>query len=85
MIRWKYYGSNYPKRHHIPWCDRVWEARVGIQVSKRELHTHIHLDYAKIEFLSCIKKNYPKREHEKDYISSWIIQVDQLGMRGLNP
>ena len=22
----------------------VWEARVGVQVSKRELHTHIYLD-----------------------------------------
>ena len=36
-----------------PWCDGystsistygVWGARVGVQVSKRELHTHIHLD-----------------------------------------
>ena len=24
--------------------------------SKRELHTHIHLDYVKVEFLSCKKK-----------------------------
>ena len=36
-----------------PWCGdhsisisvcRVWKAKVEIQVSKRELHTHIHLD-----------------------------------------
>ena len=27
-----------------------------VQVSKREL-THIHLDYARVEFLLCIKKN----------------------------
>ena len=48
-----------------PWCDghftsinacEVWGARVGIQVSKREFHTHIHLDQARIEILSCIKK-----------------------------
>ena len=29
---------------------------MGVQVSKRELHTHIHLDYTIIEFLFCIKK-----------------------------
>ena len=35
------------------------EIRVGVQVSKRGLYTHIHLDYARVEFLSCIikKKN----------------------------
>ena len=27
-----------------------------VQISKREFHTHIHLDYVIIEFLSCIKK-----------------------------
>ena len=30
--------------------------RVGVQVSKREFHTHIHLDYVRIKFISCIKK-----------------------------
>ena len=29
---------------------------VGIQVFRREFHTHIHLDYAKVKFLSFIKK-----------------------------
>ena len=28
----------------------VWEARVGVLVSRRELHTHIHLDYSRVEF-----------------------------------
>ena len=34
-----------------PWCDShfisacgVWEVRVGVQVSGREFHIHIHLD-----------------------------------------
>ena len=27
---------------------------VRVQVCRRELHTHIHLDYVRIEFLSCI-------------------------------
>ena len=33
----------------------MWGARVRVQVFKREFHTHIHLDYARIEFLSYIK------------------------------
>ena len=48
-----------------PWCDGhftsinacgVWGARAGVQVSRRELYTHIHLDYARVKILSCIKK-----------------------------
>jgi len=35
----------------------VWGARVKIQVFKREFHTYIHLNYSRIEFLSCIEKN----------------------------
>ena len=31
-------------------------AVVGFQVSKRKLHTHILLDYVRVEFVSCIKK-----------------------------
>ena len=36
-----------------PWCDGhstsisvcgVWEVRVGVQVYRREFHTHIHID-----------------------------------------
>ena len=34
----------------------VWEVRAGVQVSMRELHTHIHLDYVRVEILSCKKK-----------------------------
>ena len=30
--------------------------KVGVQVFKRKFHTHLHLDYAKLEFLSCKKK-----------------------------
>ena len=37
-------------------------ARPGIQVSRRELHTHIHLDYDTVEFLSYIKKYILLRE-----------------------
>ena len=34
----------------------VWGVRAGIQVSRREFHTHIHLDWTRVKLLSCIKK-----------------------------
>ena len=36
--------------------------RTEVQVSRREFHTHIHLDYVRVEFLSCIKKK--KKKHQ---------------------
>ena len=35
----------------------TWMERTGIQVFRGEFHTHIHLNYVKVEFLSCIKIN----------------------------
>ena len=43
---------------------RVWEARVRVQVFRREFHTHIHLDYVRVKFLSCIKKEENKLVNE---------------------
>ena len=34
----------------------VWEVSAGVQVFRKELYTYIHLDYVRVEFLSCIKK-----------------------------
>ena len=34
----------------------MWEVKAGVQVSNKEFHIHIHLDYARIKILSCIKK-----------------------------
>ena len=34
----------------------MWGAKAGVQVSRRELHTHIHLDYARVEFYLVLKK-----------------------------
>ena len=34
----------------------VWGVKTGVQISKKELHTHIYLDYVRVEILSCIKK-----------------------------
>ena len=31
-------------------------ARVRVQVFKRKLHIYIHLNYTKVEIISCIKK-----------------------------
>ena len=28
----------------------VWREKTGVQVSRRKLHSHIHLDYTRIEF-----------------------------------
>ena len=39
----------------------MWgEVRVRVQVSRREFHTHIYLDYVTVEFLSYIKKKIIK-------------------------
>ena len=52
-----------------PWCDGhsksisacgVWGAKAGVQVSRRELHTHILLDYAILEFYLVSQK---KKHH----------------------
>ena len=39
--------------------------KAGIQVSRREIHTHIHLDWARIEILSCIKKKKKKKYYHE--------------------
>ena len=47
------------------WCDshsisisacRIWGIKAGVQVPRREFHTYIHVDYARVEFLFYIKK-----------------------------
>ena len=47
------------------WCDghsisisacRVWRVKAEVQVFKREIYTHIHLDYARVEFYLVLKK-----------------------------
>ena len=38
---------------------RVWDVRVRVQVSKREFHIHIYLNYDRVEFYLILKKkNY---------------------------
>ena len=49
------------------WCDdhstsisvsKVWEAKIGVRVSKRELHTYIYLDLIRVDsILNKKKKN----------------------------
>ena len=38
----------------------VWEIRVKVQIFRKKLYTHIHLDQAKVEFLSYIKNEEKK-------------------------
>ena len=42
----------------------VWEVRAGVQIFRRKLHTYIHLDYVRVEFLSYIKKEKNKLVNE---------------------
>ena len=37
---------------------RMWGVRAEIQVFKRKLYIHIHLDYVRVKFISCKKKRY---------------------------
>ena len=59
----------------------VWGAKAGLQVSWREFHIHIHLDYDRVEFLSCIifflKKNHDLKLHfnlENYLFFSWKMR-----------
>ena len=43
----------------------MWESIAEIQVFREEFHTHIHLDYISVEFLSCIQKKKKKKKKKK--------------------
>ena len=56
---------DHPITTAYPLCDdhstsisvsKVWEAKIGVQVSKRELHTYIHLDCVRVDYILNIKK-----------------------------
>ena len=46
-------------------------ARAGVQASRRELHTHIHLDYVRVEILFCVKKKR-KKERKNGMNQLWV-------------
>ena len=65
LLTWVHHLIIYNSTTAYPWCGghstsisacRIWGARVGIQVSRKELYTHVYLDYARVEILFCIKK-----------------------------
>ena len=71
--------------HH--WCSGrstsisacgVWGVRVGIQASRREFYIYIHLDKAKVEFLSCKKK---KKKTQLHYL--FLCFLDILKLNGI--
>ena len=41
------------------------EIRAKFQISMRKLHIHIHLDYVRVEFLSCIRWKKKKNQVEE--------------------
>ena len=61
MFRWQNHRTK-----DVRWSLRKYKClwavgvRAEVQVSRREFHTHIYLDYSRVEFLSCIKKKKKK-------------------------
>ena len=56
---------DHPITTAYPWCDdhptsisvsKVWEAKIGVQVSKREFNTYIQLDWVRVDSILNIKK-----------------------------
>ena len=45
----------------------MWGVRVRVQFSRKEFHTHIYLDYDRVDFLSCIKKKSKTFINEKKF------------------
>ena len=54
----------------------MWGVRVVVQVSKRELHRHIHLDLARLEFLSCIKNEKKKSKNKYNFDLNKIQSIN---------
>ena len=57
----------------------MWGVRVGVYDFRRELYTHIHLDYDIVEILSC-KLNKFKKKKKQIYYGHKNID---LGLSGL--
>ena len=56
----------------------MWESIAEIQVFREEFHTHIHLDYISVEFLSCIqkkKKKKKKKTNNNTIVTSYEIDA----------
>ena len=48
--------QNYKKQNLSINTYEVWGPKAEVQVSRREFHTLINLNYVRIEIISCIKK-----------------------------
>ena len=59
----------------------MWGTRAGVQVSKREFHTHIHLDYFRVKFYLINKKKVPIY---MIILKRWTY-LAQMRLPGLNP
>ena len=64
---------NYITTAHI-WCDGYFTSiRAKVQASRRELHTHIHLNYVRVEFSSHIQQKKKKINYIKNV--EWTIKA----------
>ena len=54
----------------------VWREKTGVQVSRRKLHSHIYLDYTRIEFyLSQKKKKKKKQQQQQQFWWVWSLRI----------
>ena len=53
----------------------VWREKTGVQVSRRKLHLHIHLDYTRIEFYLSQKKKKKKKQQKKKFWWVWSLRI----------
>jgi len=52
------------------------EAKIGVQISIRELHTNIHLNYARVKLHSHIKK----KKKKGNYLFFEHLQITKLNI-----
>ena len=57
----------------------MWRVRVGVQVSGREFHTHIHLDHFRVEILSCIHQPKKKEKKKDIYYTIYLTRAKIFG------
>ena len=68
----------------------MWGKMVGVQVSKKDIHTYIHLDWDRVEILSCIKKNdkmiinFTTQTLQNDVVRIWMTPLKNMIKKYLN-
>ena len=55
---------------------RVWREKTGVQVFRRKLHSHIHLDYTRIEFYLSQKKKKNNNNNNNNFGGSGLYEFE---------